>query len=124
MPSFNVQITNLEQIRSAFKRAPEKMAKNLDLAIRKSVIAIQRQSMINSPVDTGRLRNSHQSLFDVLKGTVQPTANYAIYVHEGTSRMKGRPFLAMAVQSESGNVNKNFQKAVQDTLDEIAKDTR
>jgi len=122
MPNIQVRITNLAEIQAAFKSAPIKMARNLNDAIRRSALAIQRQSMINSPVLTGYLRASHQSIFEPLKATIQPMANYAIFVHEGTRYMKGRPFLLEAVEAETENINDNFQKAVQDTLDEIARE--
>jgi len=122
MPNIQVRITNLAEIQAAFKSAPIKMARNLNDAIRRSALAIQRQSMINSPVLTGNLRASHQSIFEPLKATIQPMANYAIFVHEGTRYMKARPFLLEAVEAETENINDNFHKAVQDTLDEIARE--
>jgi HK97 gp10 family phage protein len=123
MPTtINVKITNLPQIKAAFAKAPTRMAKNLNDAIRKASIAIQRQSMINSPVLTGRLRASHQTIFGPLKATIMPNVDYAIYVHEGTRYMRKRPFLYDAVQSEQRAVDDYFRKAVQDTLDEIARD--
>ena len=122
MPNIQVRITNLAEIQAAFKSAPIKMARNLNDAIRRSALAVQRQSMINSPVLTGNLRASHQSIFEPLKATIQPMANYAIFVHEGTRYMKGRPFLLEAVEAETENINDNFHKAVQDTLDEIARE--
>lgn len=124
MPSVHLKITNLPEIRAAFAQAPVKMAKNLDIAIKKTALAIQKQSMINAPVDTGRLRASHQTLFEPLKATIEPTADYAIYVHEGTRYMVGRPFLLEAVQSEEDNANGYFKKAVQDILDDIARETK
>ena len=122
MPNITVRITNLAEIQAAFKSAPIKMARNLNDAIRRSALAIQRQSMINSPVLTGNLRASHQSIFEPLKATIQPMANYAIFVHECTRYMKARPFLLEAVEAETENINDNFRKAVQDTLDEIARE--
>ena len=122
MPNIQVRITNLAEIQAAFKSAPIKMARNLNDAIRRSALAVQRQSMINSPVLTGNLRASHQSIFEPLKATIQPMANYAIFVHEGTRYMKARPFLLEAVEAETENINDNFHKAVQDTLDEIARE--
>lgn len=54
----------------------------------------------NHIVDTGRLRNSitHaiRSNNTVIVGT---NVEYATYVHEGTSRMAGRPYLTAPIQS-------------------------
>lgn len=117
-----VKIQNIDEIRSAFSKAPAKMVVSLDKAIKKSVFSIQSQSQRNAPVDTGRLRASHMTGFGTLMGFVQPTANYAIFVHEGTRFMSGRPFLLEAVQSEDQKVQGYFKDAVQDVLNDIARD--
>lgn len=121
MPVVNVKITNLPQIRAAFSNAPSLMTEHLNDAIKRASLVIQRQSMINSPVLTGRLRASHQTIFGSLKATILPTAEYAIYVHQGTRYMRARPFLYDAVRSEQSEVDDYFRKAVQDTLDDIGR---
>lgn len=124
MPTtINIKITNLPQIKAAFAKAPALMAKNTNNAIKKAALVIQRESMIRTPVLTGRLRSSHQSRFEPLKGIIDVTADYAPYVHWGTRYMRPRPFLLDAVNSEARSVDDFFKKAVQDTLDDIAKAT-
>ena len=124
MPNIQVKIENLAEIQSAFKKSPTLMTKYLNEAIRKTALRIQEKSMINAPVDTGRLRASHQTMFENLKATVTPNVDYAIYVHKGTYKMEARPFLLEAVESENDTVNGYFKKAVQDTLDDIARSAK
>lgn len=114
-----VQIKNLDEIKAAFKLAPALMAKELDKAIAKSIFAIQGESMVNTPVDTGRLRASHQTLFAPLRGVLDVTAYYGVFVHEGTRYMKARPFLLNAVNSKQGDVDDNFAKAVENVLNQL-----
>lgn len=121
MPNIDIKITNLPQIKAAFNKAPAVMRVNLNKAIKKSIFTIQRQSMINTPVLTGRLRASTASAFSDLRGEVGTHTNYDLYVHEGTRYMKARPYLREAVEAENGAVNKYFQEAVQDTLDVIGR---
>lgn len=123
MPTISVKIKNLPEIKAAFRKSPTLMARNLNDAIKKSIFAIQRESMLRTPVDTGRLRASHFTRFSSLYGEVGPTAFYAIYVHEGTRYMRGRPFLKNAVSSQEQRVQKLFVESVQKTLDEIARQT-
>lgn len=123
MPAISIRITNLEAIRSAFAKSPVLMTRELDKAIKTSVFAIERDSKLRTPVDTGRLRSSHQSTFTPLKGVLEPTAEYAIYVHQGTRYMKGRPFLLEAVQGNEVKVQQNFKDAVQNVLDQIGRAT-
>lgn len=123
MPEIRVEIKNLAQIKAAFAQSPRVMARELNIAIQKAVLAIARQSRINTPVDTGRLRASTYERFSNLKGEVGTNTNYDIFVHEGTRFMRSRPYLRTAVQSNDTAIQGFFREAVQHTLDKIAKDT-
>lgn len=121
MPSIEVKITNLPQIRAAFSKSPALMVRELNTAIKKSIFAIGRQSRVNTPVATGRLRSSTLEKFANLMGEVGTHTNYDIYVHQGTRFMNARPYLLNAVKSNEREVGDNFTKAVQNVLDEIAR---
>lgn len=119
-----LSIENLGSLRDAFSKAPKKMTDALNTAIKQSIFTVQREAQINTPVRTGRLRASYTSTFTPLEGDVGPTANYAIYVHDGTRYMRARPFLTNAVKTVESQVEGFFQKAIQSTLDDIARDAR
>ncbi len=121
MNTVTVNITNLSEIKRAFAASPVKMTQELNTAIKKAALVIQSQSMVNTPVLTGRLRASHTSTFSNLKAIIQPNTDYAFFVHYGTRYMKARPFLFNAVKSEGTRVNEYFQVAVQNTLNDLAK---
>lgn len=118
-----ITITNLPEIRAAFVQAPFQMKTQLNLAIRKTVLNIQRSSMINTPVRTGRLRASHSSEFSDLKGQVGTHVNYDIFVHNGTRYMPARPYLKDAVDITKEDTQKFFTDAVQVVLNSIASKT-
>lgn len=84
--------TVVREIHSAIEVALEKIG----IAAEGHVVGYMTQEHI---VDTGRLRNSitHAVQPDdsVIVGT---NVEYGKYVHNGTSRMKGRPFLKNPVQ--------------------------
>lgn len=120
----NIQIKNAAQIKSAFRRSPYIMTKNLSGAIKRVAYKVQGQSQRITPVKTGFLRRSHTTTFETgLRATIEPTASYAGFVHEGTRFMKARPFLADAVEITQGFTDTEFEKAVQDTLDTIGNAT-
>lgn len=120
----NIKIKNLAQIQAAFNKSPRLMTKNLSLAIKRSTLLIGAASRRNTPVATGRLRAStYERFYSNLKGEVGTNTSYDLFVHEGTRFMRGRPYLRMAVDSEQTRVDKEFQGAVQNTLDEIARST-
>lgn len=119
-----MKIQNQNEIRKAFGLAPVLMAKNLSKAMKGSLLDVQRASMRITPVDTGFLRASHiTNMMTPLHGEVAVLADYAEFVHDGARSMKARPFLADAVEMESGFVAAEFEKAVQQTLDEIGAKT-
>lgn len=130
MPNIKIEIKNLPEIRAAFAKAPAKMVKELNLAIAKSIIAVQRETSINVSggrginVITGGLLNASKRgvKLDNLKGSYLVDIRYAFYVHEGTRFMSARPFLQEAVDSEQGSVDDNFAKAVQNVLDDIGRE--
>lgn len=97
------------------------MKSELNTAIKKSIIVIQRKSMMNTPVRTGRLRASTSSSFGDLKGEVGTHTNYDIFVHEGTRFMKARPYLRDAVEENNDTVQEFFTKAVDNVLSDIGK---
>ena len=127
MPNVNIKITNLAEIRHAFSQAPRLMNDEFKQALTKSALLVQRESMIRTPVKTGRLRASH--VFDVkgfgidMRAEVGPTANYGIFVHEGTRFMKGQPFLKDGAEASVNEIDYFFTRATQNALDKIGRMT-
>lgn len=80
-----------------------KFAEEMTSAIAKALEAIGMEAQSDAanicPVDTGRLRNSITHVIDEGEkvAIVGTNVEYALYVHEGTSRSKGQPFLVDAV---------------------------
>lgn len=118
-----IKIKNLSQIKAAFNAAPGLMRTNLGKAIAVSTLRVGRQSRINTPVDTGRLRASTREKVTLTQGIVSTNVNYDIFVHEGTRYMKGRPFLRNALESNEPFIQQAFKKAVDDTLNGIGRRT-
>lgn len=118
-----IRIKNLPQIKRAFGMAPSLMRRNFNQAIRQSILMIERNSRILTPVDTGRLRASHRSIFRDMYGEVGTHTHYDLFVHEGTRYMRSRPYLRNAVAKADPQIQLFFQKAAQSTLDTIGKAT-
>lgn len=119
----SVKIKNINKIRAAFLIAPSNMKKNLAKAIAVSSYKVGRDSKINTPVDTGRLRASTTIRVTPISGTISTNTNYDIFVHEGTRRMTARPYLRNALESNENFIDQQFKKAVSDTLNTIGKMT-
>jgi HK97 gp10 family phage protein len=131
-PLINVTIANLDQIVSAFNRAPGLMRAALPKAINQALMSIGGQAAINAPVRTGTLRrsilNPAQGLTlastQTLIGSVGSGTGYGLFVEQGTKFMAAQPYLQPAVDEKADQVQKFFTDAVQSVLNIIAGSTR
>ncbi len=93
----NVKINNWGKISKVLNQSPVIMAKYLNSAIKQSIHDIEREAKPKTPVAKpwtwkhprkgyvgGRLRGSYNTIFAPLRGTLYPSVDYAIYVHDGT----------------------------------------
>lgn len=95
----SIKIKNFDEIRTAWKKAPQKMTQEIHRAVGLTIQKVQAESMREAPVNKrtggGNLRQSiHSQMLGVASGMVEVGAEYGIYVHEGTRphqiRSRGR----------------------------------
>jgi len=80
-----VTIKNIDQVREYFNKRPAKVVHELNTALTRSAIIMQRLARQESPTDMGRLRNSITIKQMMGYSTaVTPKADYALAVHEGS----------------------------------------
>lgn len=119
-----VEIKNLEKITGAFSKYPEKVAPYLRNAAMESAFAVERRAKILSPVDTGRMRASIATSLGIatrgLSSVVSTNVNYAIFVHEGTRRMRARPFMRQGAEAATENIQTIYEKQITLALKDIA----
>lgn len=68
-------------------------------AVARTAHDIEADAKALAPVDTGNLRNSISSDIGVLSAEIGPTAEYGLYVEEGTSRMAPQPYMGPAADT-------------------------
>ena len=51
-----------------------------------------------------------------LSGEVIAGVRYAIHVHEGTYKMRARPFMARAIKTMKSNIQRYFKEAIQNII--------
>lgn len=149
MTEVRIQIKNAQEIKRAFHKSPALMTKNLDTAIRKVVLFIRNRAVTNAPIRTGNLRASVYTDFQPLRGEIGFAAKYAAAVHDGSKAhvilpkngkalfwkgashpvrkvnhpgSRANPYLRRAVEENQFQIDKLFSEAVQDTLDQVAKE--
>lgn len=124
MPEIKVEIQNLDRLRAAFGAYPEIVAPLLRDASAKSAFAIERRAKILSPVDTGRLRSSIATSLGIVNrgitSIVQTNVFYAIYIHEGTRRMRKRPFMKQAAEQSVKDISQFYSEAERKAFDKVA----
>jgi len=119
-----VDIKNLEAIRRGLQKFPETIVPKLKEAVTKSAFLVEREAKMLAPVDTGRLRSSINTSYGIgplgIGAKVATDVEYAIYVHEGTSRMRARPFMKQAAEMSVPQIEKFFENAVETAISRIS----
>ena len=116
---FKIDIKQLDEAIDMLAKYPETTDANIGEVFEKLMPDIARKSKELAPVDTGRLRAAVHWRIEKspgnVRGIVEDPVKYAPYVHEGTRRMKSRPFIRNAIMnygrlSAQRELEKNFLK--------------
>ena len=122
MITVELKAKGLKQLIDSFNKAPVIIYKALDTAVKRSAWIITRDIKAVTPVDTGNLKRGIRPEFRPMAARILPhNAPYAIYVHEGTSRMRPRPFMLIGLRHAMPAVENDFNKAIDVALKEITK---
>ncbi len=108
---------DIRSLRAAIKRNPETVRTEVANFITRGIRAYNEvilrapwrvgASGGGSPVAMirgGNLRDTHRREVSQFEGRITPTAYYARYVHEGTHKMKARPWLDYAVSTAQARI--------------------
>ena len=135
MAKIAIQIKNINSIIMAFNQAPQTVAKEVSLALRQiGVFATgevkkhitQGTDMFKSPIDTGAMRRGIgvvQSGVDRIIIKPSQITPYAGYVHQGTRKMRARPFFGITARRSGKEIDKFFNKAIDNAIRKIVKKT-
>ncbi|WP_282804273.1 HK97-gp10 family putative phage morphogenesis protein [Clostridium tetani] len=104
-------INNIRQVKQALNKAIEDSLHELGVTATTNTQAV-------TPVDTGKLRRSitHKTDSKNLRVYVGTNVQYAINVHEGTSKQKANPFITNGIKETQSSIRdilkKNFNKNI------------
>jgi len=130
--SITVHINGLEKLQSLANRFPKVSQLYIDQAIVRSIGEIDIQTKPNTPVKTGRLRNSFIPIFRPFSGKYGTRVPYAQRVHDlypAGSPYK-RPslnknaiagFLTVGVRDAEPKINQVFEYALDQIVKALAK---
>lgn len=74
-----------------------------------------------APKDEGNLRDTHIREIRPLEAVIYPTAKYAEYVHEGTSKMQARPWLEYAKDKGEKDIYRKADELLKKVVNKLAK---
>lgn len=125
----DIEVTGITELNNKLKKFADRFPISAGNALKKSIFQIERETKPITPFKTSRLRASISTSVsrygdpagigfsaNGLTGWVGPTTNYAIFVHEGTKRMRGRPFLKQGAERAMPMINEFFDKAIKENL--------
>lgn len=115
---------------AAWKKFPNEMANALAEALKTTGVFLTGKvkehitagtDMWKSPIDTGALRRGIHPIFESGKTRIVPSSvtPYASYVHDGTGRMRARPFFDITAAREQENVQKMALDIINRTIKRI-----
>lgn len=118
MPDVSIKFIGLDEVIQGAEAFGPELRDQLRRAIKKATFGILGASRTFTPVDTGFLRGpGMKTTFEDLIGVIENIANYAIFVHDGTSKMRARPFFDEGIQTFGSSIDPIFEKSVEVTID-------
>lgn len=81
---FTITIPKLDEFLAKMTKFPQVAVAHLNTAIKKSLLELNREAILQTPVKTGHLRRGYRLIAGNLQGLLSNPVNYGIFVHEGT----------------------------------------
>ena len=122
MAGYGIKTIGFDEFRKAIEKNPQFIANEVKKFITRA-LARYRSGIINTPwrmsgsgggspvamLNGGNLRDTHRSEVGNFEGRIYPTARYSEFVHEGTGKMKARPWLDFVKKDKDKEV-KDLEK--------------
>jgi hypothetical protein len=116
----SIQITGLEEINDAFKKAPEFIVECIGQALMNSIAMVETEAKRLTPVDTGLLRSSiggeqGWSYVEGLTAGVGTNVKYAFFVETGNAKHKvGQShFMETGAKNATNYIQSEMEKAME-----------
>jgi hypothetical protein len=102
MIELKIKSKELPGVIKSMEEYPETINKNIINVFKVILPEIEKYAKMDAPVDTGRLRSDigYRINQRMMEGVIYNTVEYAFYVHEGTSRMRARPYIKNAIKDQ------------------------
>lgn len=122
MFSVNIKCDDLPEITKSIGKLADGMDANIENVFQAVLADIERKAKHLAPVDTGRLRSDIMTRISPpesygagskIEGVIFNMVKYAPYVHGGTRRMRGRPYLTDAIYNYGpAKIKRDLEKKI------------
>lgn len=93
MIKLSIKERELQKALNNINKYSKEVQNGITKQIAASTLTIESQAKVNTPVDTGRLRSSINSVIKPNVGVVATNVEYAPFVEFGTVKQSAKPFL-------------------------------
>ena len=111
----NIEVEQGRELARNFNRINRDANNEIERAIVKSALIVERDAKLNCPVDTGRLRQSisHRLVEenDIIAAETGTNVEYAKSIEFGTSRQSAQPFLFPAYNNNKQRILRELARA-------------
>lgn len=128
MPQISIKITGLSQLIRSFKQAPKILDEEITTALNQSIMLIQRNVRLRTPVKTGRLRTSIGGSYGwkwirQRIASIGTNVKYAFWVEVRSARhdVGMVHYFQKGVEASMGGISKFFEKAMERFAKKITK---
>lgn len=123
--SIKIDAPGMRKLKERFKERPAKVVSALREALHKAAFVLEAESKRaitygeTRAIDTGRLRSElivRELSTRELKASIYPIVFYGTLVHEGTYKMRGRPFFQVAARQGRPQAQDIFTEEINQAL--------
>lgn len=114
-----ISVSGLNGLLNKFSQSPKQVGRAIASAIAESAAILEREAKIaltegpTRAIDTGLLRSQNVIReLTSLSASVYPLVDYAFYVHEGTYKMRARPWMVVAAKAAKPTIISIFERHI------------
>lgn len=134
MANYGIKGIGFKEFQKAIERNPQFVATEVKKFITRA-LAKYKSGILNTPwrigasgggspvatLNGGNLRDTHYSEVGNFEGRIYPTASYSQFVHEGTSKMKPRPWLDFVKKDKDKEIEELEKEMLNGIVKNLAK---
>jgi HK97 gp10 family phage protein len=122
----SIKISGLDKLAKAWGSLSSELKQEAYDAFTKAGYIVEGNAKKHTPIDTGLLMRSINTSSRIsMKGephvVISPHTNYATYVHQGTRKMKARPYMSEGYDDSKAKIETIMRKMLTNIVRKMAK---